>query len=149
PDPTIRYWEKVAAIMMLLGALSLLVRPTLPVALLMGLAVLVEAYGKLRFGGEPYVEWSVWSAGLRYMTPLALLPLLGLLGPLPPTRVRVLLATWILRVGLAVVFAIHGLQALGKHPWFIDLLIGSSRSLLGFRLTESNAVTLLIVIGCV
>src|SRR5690606_13547171 len=53
-----------------------------------------------------------------------------------------------LRIGIAIVFAIHGLQALGQHPWFIDLLIGSSRSMLGYRLTESNAILILKFIGC-
>jgi len=149
PHDTIAFWERVGAVLLLAGAVSLLLRPTLLIALLMSAAICSEAYARYHFGGDHFVEWAIPSAALRWMMPLALLPLLGLLGPLPPHRVRAVIAMWILRIGLAIVFAVHGYQAIGKHPGFIDLLIGSSQTLLGYRLTESNAVTLLFIIGIV
>jgi hypothetical protein len=147
PHDTIAYWERVGASVLLLAALSLVLRPNVLVAIVISLAVASESYARVRFGGDHFVEWSIWSSVMRFMAPLALLPLIGSYGRLEVSRLRVLASAWILRVSLAVLFAVHGMQAIGKHPGFIDLLIGSAQNLLGYRLTESNAVNLLNAIG--
>lgn len=151
PHGTIAIWERTIATILLIGGLSLLVYPLFPVALLIGAAIAIEAYAAYSFGGEAFSEWSLYARSLRYLLPVALAVLL-----LPAAfglreRGKALASMWILRVAIAVVFATHGWQALspeGRYV-FVDLLIGSSRTLLGYRLTESVAIEVLKVIGVV
>ena len=135
-----RLWSKV----LLALAVSLLIRPFAIVAMAVGGVFLVEAWAAWSFGGDPFYQWALFSQSLRYLAPLALGVLLFRRRPW-----NGLLAMGILRVGLAIVFIAHGLMAFYQHPGFIDLLIGSTRNLTGWRLTESAAVRLLQVIGVV
>jgi len=144
---TIFAWEKgVTKILLLLG-ISLLVFPTFPIALIVGAAILANSYAAYKFGGEPFYEWSVWSNTLRWGAPLALAVLAF------PTRwiggeaTRARIVSWMLRIMIAIVFVVHGLQAWFANPVFIDLMIGTARRLFDYRLTESNAVTLLKAIA--
>jgi hypothetical protein len=41
---------------------------------------------------------------------------------------------------VAIVFCIHGLEAIWLHPGFIDLIIGSARNALNLEVTETTAV---------
>lgn len=149
PHDTIAFWERVAALVVLGAAVLLVIRPMASAALLVAVAFFVEAFGAWSFGGYPFVEWVMYSHALRYLLPFALFVWL-----LSPSILRSEVwrregASWILRVALASVFIAHGLQAWYESPGFIDLLIGSTRRLIGYRLTESAAVSILHVIGVV
>ncbi len=149
PHSTIFLVERIAAGVLLLAGISLLVWPLTAVALFIGTAVFAEAYARYRFGGEHFVEWSVAAHALRYLLPLALAALIISPRIVPNLRWKTHASMWILRIGLAIVFATHGLEALRQHPGFIDLLIGTTGNILGMRMTESTAVLLLRIIGVV
>ncbi|MCC5876659.1 MAG: hypothetical protein JJU11_10620 [Candidatus Sumerlaeia bacterium] len=144
PHATIGFHERLWSKVLLLLGISLLIRPFAIVAGLIGGAIMLEAWAAYSFGGNHFSEWSMWSSMLRYMAPLSLAVFL-----LPGKVWKYITALWMLRIAVAVVFAVHGFQALGRHPGFIDLLIGTSRNLIGYRLTESTAVVMLQVIGVV
>lgn len=55
----------------------------------------------------------------------------------------------VLRLSLASTFIAHGIEALMKHPKFIDLVIVASHRILNFRLSESLAQSSLVLIGLV
>ncbi len=149
PHDTIFFWERTAAAVLLLAGLSLLIWPTVIAALFIGGAVFTEAYAAYRFGGDHFVEWVIAARTLRYLLPVAAAALIISPRIVPHVRWKALASMWILRIGLAVVFATHGMEALRQHPGFIDLLIGTTGNLLGLRMTESTAVLLLKVIGVV
>lgn len=144
PHSTIAFHERLWSKVLLVLGITLLIRPFAIIAAFIGGAVALEAWAAYSFGGNPFSEWSLYSQSLRYTAPLALAVFL-----LPGKIWKYFTVMWMLRIALAIVFAFHGFQALGKHPGFIDLLIGTFRNLLGYRLTESNAVVLLQVIGVV
>lgn len=149
PHATIAFWERTAALVVLGAAVLLAVRPMASAALLICGAFLVESLGALRFGGYPFVEWVMYSQALRYLLPLALFLFLLPAWIMRSERWRIEGTSWILRIALATVFIAHGLQAWHENPGFIDLLIGSTRRLIGYRLTESAAVSMLKVIAVV
>jgi len=141
--------ERWAAVALLGVALSLIVRPTVAAAVVVSATVLAEVTGAYRFGGSFFVEWSHATQILRYLAPLALIPLIAAPRFQPNAPWRFSSSAWILRVGIAVVFAAHGAQALYHDPHFIDLIIGSTRRLTGFRPSEAQAVAILLPIGIV
>lgn len=59
------------------------------------------------------------------------------------------LTEWIARIAVALTFAAHGLEALGRHGSFLDMLIVATRNLFGLRLPETVAQGLLTAIGLV
>lgn len=105
--------------------------------------LLTEACLIAKTGGVGHAEWAPAAHALRYGTPLALV-LLAMKEPFGEAQVILLL-----RVSLAFVFVTHGAEALMHYPRFIDLIIGSGGNLLGWRVTESQATSLLTVIGWV
>lgn len=149
PHPRIALWERIIAFSLLLLGASLLVWPTAVAALLIALCIAAEAVAAKSFGGYPFSEWALYAQGLRYLVPLALAVYLLPRHWFPRGQWRLLATMWLLRAGLAMVFAVHGLEALLRHPGFIDLLIGTSGNILGYRLTETAAVQMLKVIGVI
>jgi hypothetical protein len=144
PHATIAFHEKLWSLVLLAMATVLLVKPFAVLAFLIGVAVLLETAAAYSFGGEPFVEWSLYSGALRYGLPIALGVLL-----LSDRRWSSVTASWLLRVALAVVFAFHGLQALYASPRFIDLLLGTTRNFTGIDMPESAAVAMLKAIAIV
>lgn len=105
--------------------------------------LLTEACLIAKTGGVGHAEWAPAAHALRYGTPLALV-LLAMKEPFGEAQVMLLL-----RVSLAFVFVTHGAEALLHYPRFIDLIIGSGENLLGWRITEAQAKSLLTIIGWV
>jgi hypothetical protein len=138
--------EKLVAALVLLGAVSLLIRPTVPVLAAIAAILFAESCAAVRAGGFHFFELTPYANALRYLTPLALIPLLApAAGHLPPLRLQS--AKWILQLGLATVFATHGFEAWQLHPQFIDFIIGTGRTLGGFAITETNAASALKAIA--
>ena len=55
----------------------------------------------------------------------------------------------LMRVGVALTFAGHGLEALAPHPKFVDMIMLSGQRMLGVTITQTSAQHALIVIGIV
>lgn len=114
------------------------------------LYILFEAWAGYYQGGYHFSEWTLGAHALRYLAPFSVIFLL----PWPFARVFSLamqasITSWLLRVGLAVVFTTHGLECLMKNPKFIDLIIGSMNNIFGVRWSEATAIQIMQVIGWV
>ena len=112
------------------------------------LYILFEAWAGYYQGGYRFSEWTLGAQALRYTVPLIFFL------PWPFSRVLSMRAqasvtSWLLRIGLAVVFITHGLECLMGNPQFIDFIIGSVNNLLGVRWTEALALQIMQVIGWV
>lgn len=105
--------------------------------------LLTESFLIAKMGGVGHAEWAPAAHALRYGTPLAL-ALLVMKEPFGEAQ-----AMMLLRVSLAFVFVTHGAEALLHYPRFIDLIIGTGENLLGCRITESQAKSMLTIIGVV
>ena len=143
------FWERMVAVVLLGAALSILAFPTVFALVVIGGMAALEAYAAHRSGGFPFAEYTPLAVALRYSTPLALVPLVWTRRIAPAGRWRAATASWILRSAVAIVFLIHGLEAIWLHPGFIDLIIGSARNALGLAVTEATAAQILRVIGIV
>src|SRR5690606_11480364 len=143
PHSTIFLWERIAATLLLGAAASLFVYPRAIILLFISILIFIDSYARQIAGGEAFSQYALAANALRWLLPLALLFLLSKSAWLPsrPTRTRI--GEWILRIGLATVFLTHGLEAMGHHPGFIDLLIGSARNLLQVSLKENTATQIL------
>lgn len=148
-DDVIFLAERVVSAVLLLAAISLLVYPTGIVLALIGGAIAAEAYAITEFGGNPFYEYALVAHVLRFLLPLAVILLVSLRGILPDERKRIAATTWILRIGLAAVFFVHGLEAWWHNPQFVDLIIGSATNVFGLRVGEGQALNALSVIGVV
>jgi hypothetical protein len=147
---TVAYYERLTAWLLLALGVAALIRPhwayLLPLAVLIGL----EAWARRFNGGAPFAEWTPYAYALRALAPIALALLFSreihaLLG----ARRTLITTGWTLRVGLAVIFCIHGIEAFLGHPRFIDYLIGTSWNLLGVELSEANTRLIMQGIGVV
>ncbi len=131
-------------------ALVQLVRPSLFVLLPIAGYVLFEAWAGAYQGGYRYSELTVWAQTLRWITPLALAVLVA--WPLSvwwEEALRARLASWVLRVGVATVFVVHGLECLWGYGAFADLIMASARGVLDIRIREAQALQIMQVIGVV
>lgn len=134
----ILFAEKLAATLILAAAVSIVIRPTVVALLLIAAPIFAEACAGVRAGGFPFYELTPYANAMRYLTPLALIPLLFRSRPGAVT-----LSAWVLRLGLATIFLIHGYEAWQLHPQFIDYIIGSGRKLGEIEISESTASRLL------
>ena len=131
-------------------ALVQLFRPSLFVLLPIAGYVLFEAWAGAYQGGYRYSELTVWAQTLRWITPLALAVLVA--WPLSAWwegALRARLASWVLRVGVATVFVVHGLECLWGYGAFADLIMASARGVLDIRIREAQALQIMQVIGVV
>lgn len=110
---------------------------------------LAEALAREHERGYTFSEWALTAQAPRYLTPFAIILLLAGLHRTGFGRVFHVAGRLVLRVGLAVVFAVHGLEALKAHPGFIDLIISSASNLISVRVPERTATQALTVIGYV
>jgi hypothetical protein len=124
--------------------------------------LLLESLAGRHMGGYAFSELTPAAHALRYLTPLAL-ALIAVHAKSASTRSNAApvslehdvpgwsrkSAEWLLRLGLAAVFLIHGYEAIRLHPEFIDLIISSGHNLLGMRIEEAQAASALKVIGAV
>lgn len=109
------------------------------------LYLLLEATAGYLVRGYAFSEWTPAAHALRFLAPLALILIARSL--VRPSPAALLGGTWLLRVGLAMVFLSHGFEAYERHPAFIDLIITTAQNLLGMRIEESQASTALRIIG--
>jgi hypothetical protein len=105
------------------------------------LFLLAESFLTARMGGMGYANWAPSAYALRYATPLALMMFL-FQAPFGGAQ-----AGSLLRIALALVFLTHGAEAFLHHPRFVDLIINSASNLLGWRIEEAAAKTILSWIG--
>lgn len=91
--------------------------------------------------GSHFARWAMIAWAARMAAPLTLWAWRH-----PTLHAR---AHWIARVGLGATFAMHGIEALARHPAFIDLLSGAWRRFFGLSLNEDHAGAMLLVIGVV
>lgn len=140
--------ERTAMILVLLLSIAALFRPHWALLLPVGGYALAEALARWHELGYAFSEWAISAQAPRYLTPLALaLLVVGFRREGDTSSMFRIAATWILRIALAVVFAVHGLEALKAHPGFIDYIISSSTNMLGARISEGNAIRALEIIG--
>lgn len=147
PHDPIFLTERIASLVLVVLAVSLLFYPTVPAMTLISLAILAEAYATYRFGGEWYSEYTLFTHAPRFLMPIALLMLLRFRRSQQDTRLTLVPSVWILRATLSVLFFIHGLEALWHNPRFIDLIIGSMYRVFGMGVSESSSKIVLTVIG--
>lgn len=111
---------------------------------------LAEASARWCVGGTAYSDWAFMTHAARYVAPFALmLLLLGVARRGATGEWSTRSGKWALQLSLAVLFAVHGLEALKANPVFIDLIIGSAQNLAGMRVSEATARTGLEIIGVV
>lgn len=148
--PQVAPVERAVAFVLLGLAAAALIRPHWALLLPIALLVFLESTALNHNRGYPFAEWAVYAHALRYGAPAALLllcfaPLGRWIGPGNHVRAT----GWILRVAIAIVFAVHGTEALLEHPRFIDYILGTTHNFTGHFLAESTAVGIMKVIGVV
>lgn len=142
------FTERVVAVGLLVLATSLLFYPTTFSLLFIGGVAFVEACAISRFGGEHFSDFALAAHAPRFMAPVALIFLMSINTSRGKNK-KVLAAAWCLRLGLACVFLMHGLEARWHHPHFIDLIIGSMQNIFSLRTSEGAATSALTAIGVV
>lgn len=149
PHSTILLAEKLGSAVVLAAALSLLVRPTVVALLAVAVPVLVEALAGVRAGGFHFYELTPYAHALRYVAPLALIPLIASAGFFGEAEVRRKTSAWLLRVAIATVFVVHGYEAWKLHPFFTDFVLTAAEGLFGMEMEESTATSILKTIAVV
>lgn len=147
PDPQIFLAEKVAAGGILICALSLVIRPSILALILISLPIFAESYMSRQNDSHHFAALTPFAHALRYLTPLALIPLVSKLDLFGTPRTRQLFAAKILQFATAVTFLTHGYEAWKLHPHFVDFLITTAELLINYDLSESQANRILKAIG--
>lgn len=148
--PQVAPVERLAAWLLLALAIAALLRPHWALALPIALLVTLEAAAQYFNAGFPFSQWTLYAHALRYGAPAALAVLyIGLLSrSLGPDR-HLGLIGWLLRAAMATVFTVHGVEALMKHPRFIDYIIGTAYNFTGHFLSEAATIQIMRAIGIV
>ena len=141
--------EKFAASVVVLAAVTVLIRPTLVALLLISGMIFIEALAALWAGGFHFFQLTPYAQALRYLTPLALIPLVPRLRVPGSDAARRRLSAWVLRLAIAMVFVTHGYEAWKLHPHFLDFVLVAGRDLAGIDMAESAAAVILRIIGVV
>jgi len=105
------------------------------------------AWANVDQGGYPFSRFAWGAHALRLAAPLALL--LAVLPWSPLAVVRRQVVTALLLTTTALVFIVHGVEALAAHPWFTDMTIGAFRMIGGWRISQATAESILKVVGSV
>jgi hypothetical protein len=116
---------------------------SLPVALML----IFDAWAGMTVGGYAFSNWTLGAHAGRYMTAIALFS--WGIGSLTSHRISIKHTEWTLRIGIATVFIVHGLEAWWQHPGFTDFLIGTAENLFGWDWTEETTFWILRVIAIV
>ncbi len=109
----------------------------------------VLAWASQDQGGYPFSAWAMPAHAMRIAAPLSLLLVSFGSRDSDSTRAREANAWWIVRLATAIVFVVHGTEAIRAHPWFVDLTITSARELLDIRWTQATVERLLTIVGAV
>jgi hypothetical protein len=144
--------EYILGYMILVVGGSAFLYPVRPLLVLAAAYTFLVAYMGYRMGGYHFSEYTLFAYFVRIVTPLAFMVAL-VIGKNNWIQARntdwskVLLR--VMAISLAITFFTHGVEALGGHPYFVDMIIGSGINLFGVYIPESAAVQALFVIGCV
>lgn len=106
--------------------------------------VLFEAWARYHQGGSHFSDLAIGAHALRWVTPLALI---GLVLPVLSRSWQLAWTDWMLRAAIATVFVVHGWECLRGYPVFADLIIGSTRNLMGISIAEATAYRAMTFIG--
>lgn len=120
----------------LFAVLTRSARIRIAAASIVSLTFLAIAIGEWRMGGAPFTDWAVPAHATRIAAPLIF-----------ACWDRRSAALWVLRIAIAITFAIHGVEAFLLHPQFIDFILIADQRIFGFGLQQSGAEVLLRVIG--
>ncbi len=148
PEATVGRIDQVAAGLLIVVAASALLRPARPL-LVLGAAWMTAIAIAIRLNpGEMVDAMAPMAHAVRVAALLGLACLLpGRSAPLARSAAARTVGVWILLIGTAATLAAHGLEALGHHGRFVDLIIGSARRWLGWTLSQSSAEASLTVVG--
>ncbi|MFD2034977.1 hypothetical protein ACFSKL_09255 [Belliella marina] len=138
PIDQVKHIEKVCGfIFLILGFLSLV--PKLWFAMLpIALGAFGFGYLAQDFGGNFFSMWSLAGHAPRYLLPIGLVFL-----SFDRTKATGGVA---LRMGLALVFFIHGVESWLGHPYFAEYILNSF-DVLGLSLKEDQALLMMKIIG--
>lgn len=137
--------KAVAYALIACALLALLWRNPIPPLIVASIA-LTEAIAAIYAGGFSHFQYTPLAWALRIAAPLALVLLLI---KRLPERLRLHGADWFLRLGIATVFVIHGLEAYWLTPGFIDMILGTGNGIFNLDLSEAEAGYLLNIIALV
>lgn len=148
--PQVAPVERLVAWLLMALAVATLIRPHWSLALPITSLVFLEAAAQYFNAGFPFSQWTLLAHALRYGAPAALAVLyLGLLSRGLGLEKHLAMMGWLLRAALATVFTVHGVEALMRHPRFIDYIIGTTYNFTGHFLAEAAAIQIMRVIGVV
>jgi hypothetical protein len=150
PHADVLLYERITVSVFLFICMVNLLQTRLYTLLPIAAYILFEAWAGYYQAGYRYSEFTLYAHIMRYMTPVILIVLCAYpFRKVLSEKIRLLSIEWLLRISLAVLFFIHGLEAWLGYPVFADLIIGSVNNLAGIRLAESTAVQILKVIGII
>ena len=140
--------DQFAAGALLAVAASAIVRPIRALLLFSAAWMVAVAFAIWTNPGSMVDDLAPIAHAVRVAAPLGL----KLLQPgsgkkLTRSTARASIALWVLLLGVAATFVAHGLEALQHHGKFVDLIIGSAKTWLGWSISQSDAERLLTVIG--
>jgi hypothetical protein len=95
--------------------------------------------------GDVYAELSFGEYAVRFVAPAGLLLLIW--GVKFSSQQLIAFAIWLLAIGAAATFVVHGYKALKLHGPFIDLILLSDMRYFHLELTQSTTERWLLIIG--
>ena len=113
-----------------------------------GWSALLTVAAYLQHGGEPFREVLLISHSSRWLVPLALCLFLACpkSGAVPLARITK--GIWLLRIAAAVIFAMHGYEALGHKSSFIDYILMAGQRV-GMSISQEVACSALTWVGVI
>lgn len=129
--------KTIAAIFLILGFISLMPKIWYGIPLI-GIGAFIFAYLTQDFGGGFFTKWSLISQSPRYLLPFGLVFL-----TFENTKK---VGIQLFRVGVVLVFFIHGLESLQSHPYFAEYILNSFEYV-GIPVHEDQALLMMKIIG--
>lgn len=139
-------WERRTGVALIVTSVLLWIPHGWVFSLPVALIIIFDAWAGMTVGGYAFSDWTLGAHAGRYMTALALF--IWGLGALT-SRISIKHAEWMLRLGIAGVFIVHGLEAWWQHPGFTDFLIGTAENIFGWDWTEETTFWILRAIAVV
>ncbi len=98
--------------------------------------------------GDAFAELSFGEYAVRFAAPVAFMLILAARN-VSATNRRTKVAFWMLSIGAAATFAVHGYKAIGSYGPFVDLILLTDSRLWHFEVSQLTAERCLLVIGWV
>jgi hypothetical protein len=109
--------------------------------------MVVLIYATIDQGGHPFSDYTFAAYAMRLATPLAVILIFSKYLNTHYEEVSQNLALWLMMLATCTTFFMHGLEAIWAHPWFVDMTIGMASNLTGWRMSQSLAEQMLIIVG--